>query len=42
MFEKAKDKTKFLEVIKSFVLEDPSLELEHNEDIGEVILKGLG
>lgn len=25
MFEKAKDKTKFLEVIKDFVLEDPSL-----------------
>ena len=42
MFENNKSKQKFLEIIQDFVREDPSLELENNEDIGEIILKGLG
>ena len=41
-FGSSKDKTKFMKLINTYLLEDPSLKYEDNKDTGQILLKGLG
>ena len=40
--ENNKDKKKFLEAVKKYIRDDPSLKFEDNKETGQFLLKGLG